>query len=166
MTRSNILVALVSLGFAGAFGCAQAPIIPGTKVPDTRLNRDLVQICEKYRHALEDRDAETLFAMASPNYFEDSGTPKAEDDYGYEGLKQVINARLAALKSVRFNIEYRGVELQGNPGDKGSRAAVDIRYDASFQISTELGDRWERKQNEKRLELESDGRQWKFVAGM
>ena len=147
-------------------GCATAPRIPGTKVEDTRFNREPIEVCERYRHALEDRDAETLVQMASPNYFEDSGTPKAEDDYGYDGLKAVINARLVALKSVRYNVEYRNVLAKQQRAKKGSRAAVDIRYDASFQLATELGDRWERKQNEKRLELEFDGNKWLFVSGM
>ena len=147
--------------------CATSPRIPGTKVEDTQLNRELVEVCERYRHALEDRDAQTLVELASPNYFEDSGTPKAEDDYGYDGLKAVINSRLLALKSVRYSIQYREVltKQQQRP-QKGSHAAVDIRYDASFQLATDLGDRWERKQNEKRLELEYDGNKWLFVSGM
>ena len=144
----------------GTVGCVPPAYIPGTKVVDSKINRELVEVCEKYRHAVEDRDAETLLSMASRTYFEDSGTPKAEDDYGYDGLKQVINNRLARLKSVRFNIDYRAVEVKGN------RASIDIRYDASYQIDTDVGDRWERKQNDKRLELEWDGKQWLFVAGM
>jgi hypothetical protein len=134
--------------------------IPGTTVADTKLNRELIEVCERYRHALEDRDAATLLALAHPHYYEDSGTPKGEDDYGYEGLKQVIATRLSALRSVRYNVEYRDIAVHGN------RAHVDIRYDASFQLATEMGDRWERKQNDKRLELEHDGRRWLFLAGM
>jgi hypothetical protein len=159
--RSLPLVALLALA-----GCPPPLYIPGTRVADTNLNRELINVCEKYRHALEDRDAETLLAMASPLYFEDSGTPKAEDDYGYEGLKQVINARLAALKAVRYTVEYRNIEVKVDHAIKGARASVDIRYDASYQLATELGDRWERKQNDKRLELEYDGNKWMFTAGM
>jgi hypothetical protein len=153
-----------ALGLAS--GCATVQVIPGTHVTDTRVNRQLLEVTEKYRHALEDRDAETLVQMASPLYFEDSGTPKAEDDYGFDGLKQVINTRLAALKNVRYNIDYRSIKTTSDPPHKGTRAAVEIRYDASYQIGTEVGDRWERKQNEKVLELEYDGSKWLFVSGM
>jgi hypothetical protein len=160
----HLALAATALSALAGSGCATAPNIPGTNVGDTRENRAILEVCEKYRHALEDRDAETLLSLASPQYFEDSGTPKAEDDYGYEGLKQIINTRLAALKAVRYNIQYRKVAF--SPG--GTRAAVDIRYDASFQLLTEIGDRWERKQSEKRLELEFDKnkRQWLFTTGM
>lgn len=141
-------------------GCGPTNVIAGTKVVDTQTNRELLEVCERYRHALEDRDVEALASMAAPSYFEDSGTPRGDDDYGYEGLVRIINARLPALKSVRYNVQYQSVEV------KGKRAHVDIRYDASFQLATELGDRWERKQNEKRLELEFNGKKWLFVAGM
>lgn len=162
----NLLFRSAVLAAALASGCAAVPVIPGTHVADSRVNRAVLETCEQYRHALEDRDADTLLALASKDYFEDSGTPKAEDDYGYEGLRQVITTRLAALKSVRYNIDYRGMKQSTERLAKGTRVAVDVRYDASYQIATELGDRWERKQNEKRMELEFDGQKWLFVAGM
>jgi hypothetical protein len=143
-----------------ASGCATVMVIPGTKVADTRLNREILDICEKYRKAMEERDAATLLALAHPNYYEDSGTPKGDDDYGYAGLRDVLARRLSQLRTLRYNIEYRKVEVEGH------HAKVDIRYDASFQLATEMGDRWERKQNDKRIELENDGRRWLIVAGM
>ena len=140
--------------------CSQVSTIPGTKIADTKLNHEIIDRVEEYRIAMEKRDAAKLLSMAHPNYYEDSGTPKGDDDYGYEGLKEVLSRRLSALRTVRYNIEYRKVEVDGN------RARVDIRYDASFQIATEMGDRWERKQNDKRIELENDGHRWLIIAGM
>jgi hypothetical protein len=148
------------LPFVLAAGCQNYAVIPGTTVLDTKVNREIVDVCERYRRALEERDGTALLSMAHPTYFEDSGTPKGDDDYGYDGLKDVLARRLAAVKAVRFNVEYRRVEVQGQ------KARVDLRYDASFQLATELGDRWDRKQNDKRLELEFDGRRWLFTAGM
>jgi hypothetical protein len=147
--------AALSLG-----ACAHARTIPGTLVIDTRENREILDICERYRHALEDRDGSQLLAIAHPQYYEDSGTPKADDDYGYEGLKEVLSKRLASVRAIRYNIEYRKIDVSGK------HAKVDIRYDASFQIATEMGDRWERKQNDKRIELENDGRRWLIISGM
>jgi hypothetical protein len=143
-----------------AAGCVHVSVIPGTKVVDTKPNREVLEVVERYRRALEERDAVTLLALAHPNYYEDSGTPKGDDDYGYEGLKEVLQRRIQALRTVRYNIEYRKVQIDGH------HASVDIRYDASFQIATEMGDRWERKQNDKRIELENDGHRWLIIAGM
>ena len=144
-----------------AFGaCATARTIPGTMVIDTKENREILDLCERYRHALEDRDGGQLLALAHPQYYEDSGTPKADDDYGYDGLREVLAKRLASVRAIRYNIEYRKIDVAGK------HAKVDIRYDASFQLATEMGDRWERKQNDKRIELENDGRRWLIISGM
>ena len=156
----NRLVLTLAAALVCGGGCATVSTIPGTKVADTKANREILDVLERYRHAMEDRDAATLLALAHPSYYEDSGTPLASDDYGYEGLKEVLQKRLSALKTVRYNIEYRRVAIEGH------RAQVDIRYDASFQIATEMGDRWERKLNDKRIELENDGRRWLIIAGM
>ena len=156
---NRLFMALGTLVLLGS-GCATMAVIPGTKVADTKGNREILDVLERYRHAMEERDATTLLSLAHPNYYEDSGTPLASDDYGYDGLKDVLSKRLSALKTLRYNIEYRRVAIEGH------HAQVDIRYDASFQIATEMGDRWERKMNDKRLELENDGKRWLIIAGM
>ena len=155
------LFALLLLGSAtGLLGCAAVRPIPGTRIPDTPSHREVLARVEEYRIALEQRDSNKLLAMASPNYYEDSGTPTAADDYGFAGLKKVLDSRLGALRWLRYLIRYRDVRVEG------SRAFVDIRYDISFQLMTELGERWERKQSEKRIELVRDDNRWLFVNGM
>ena len=160
LTRFARMIGFCALALASGAGCATFAVIPGTRVVDTKQNREILEICEKYRRAMEDRDAATLLALAHPSYYEDSGTPLATDDYGYQGLRDVLARRLGALRTLRYNIEYRKIEVEGH------HAKVDIRYDASFQLATEMGDRWERKQNDKRIELEHDGKRWLIIAGM
>lgn len=156
---NRLFLALSAMLVCGG-GCATINPIPGTKVADTKVNREILDVCERYRHAMEDRDATTLLSLAHPNYYEDSGTPLASDDYGYDGLKDVLQKRISALKTMRYNIEYRRVNVEGH------HAQVDIRYDASYRIATEMGDHWERKMNDKRIELENDGKRWLIIAGM
>jgi hypothetical protein len=141
-------------------GCATLRPIPGTKIADTPLHREIINRVEEYRVALEQRDAGKLLTMASPQYYEDSGTPSGSDDYGYPGLKRVLEQRLSALRWLRFLVRYRDIKVDGN------RATVDIRYDISFQLMTDMGERWERKQSEKRLELVKEDNRWLFLSGM
>jgi hypothetical protein len=47
-------------------GCVA--IIPNTDVCDSPRNRTVIDFCERYRHALEARDADALLALASPRY--------------------------------------------------------------------------------------------------
>jgi hypothetical protein len=159
LARAGALLALAWMVTA-ASGCATIRPIPGTKIADTALNRELINRVEEYRVNLEQRDAGKLLIMASPQYYEDAGTPTGADDYGYPGLKRVLEQRLSALRWLRFLIRYRDIHIDGN------RASVDIHYDLSFQLMTELGERWERKQSEKRLELIREENRWQFLSGM
>lgn len=154
MKRLGTVILLGSMA-----ACTQIGTLPGTKVPDTKENREIVAKMEEYRLAMEQRDAPKLLAMAHPNYYEDSGTPSGADDYGYPGLKRVLDSRLQALRSLRYAIQYRNIRIEGR------RATVDIRYDVSYQIATDMGDKWERRQNDKRIEMENDGQRWLFLSG-
>ena len=145
---------------AGSSGCVKAAVIPGTHVVDTHQNRALIDVVEKYRHALEDRDAETLLSMASPRYYEDSGTPKAEDDYGYEGLRHVLANKLKMVKSLRYEIEYRNIAVRGD------EAEVEVFLDGSFELAADYGDRYRRVNDYHHFVLARENDQWKFVRGM
>lgn len=149
----------MSLVLVALSGCAQIRLIPGTKIQDNTTNRELITRCEEYRVAMEQRDAAKLLSMADPNYYEDSGTPSGSDDYGFPGLKRVLETRLSAIRWMRYLVRYREIRREGD------RASVDIRYDISYKIMTEIGEKWERRQNEKRLELRRDGNRWLFLAG-
>jgi hypothetical protein len=143
--------------------CAGARLIPNTGVPDTSENREIINVCERYRRALEARDAITLMALASPRYYEDSGTPKPDDDYGYDGLKKIIEDRLARLRSVRYEVEYRNVDIKGN------HAEVEVYIDASFQLATavEGQDQYKHFTEYNKLELEREqGKRWLITRGM
>jgi hypothetical protein len=139
-------------------GCATTDYIQGTKIPDTEENRAIVKTVERYRQAMERRDVVTLIALAHPWYTQRGGTG-GQDDYGYEGLKKVIQKRLGATKAVRYGIAYK--KLTRN----GSRAYVDVYIDASYQLAAETGDRWDRHQDDNRFELIWDGKTWRFLSG-
>jgi hypothetical protein len=157
----RLLLAL-ALGLPLA-ACAGTRLIPNTSVPDTSENREVINVCERYRRALESRDTVTLLALASPRYYEDSGTPKPDDDYGYDGLRHVIADRLSRLRSVRYEMEYRNVEIRGD------RAEVEVYIDASFQIATAVEgiDQYKHFTEYNKLELErAGGTRWLITRGM
>ena len=145
-------------------GCATINVIPGTKVPDTKSNRELLEVVERYRHAMEDRDATTLLSLAHPNYYEDSGTPKGDDDYGYDGLKTVLTNQLKRVKSMRYEIEYRTIKVTGS--DQSKKAEVEVFLDGSFELAADAGDRYRRVNDYHHFVLEQKGDEWKFLSGM
>lgn len=164
---SFVLAATVAATTAACAG--RAGQIPGTKIADDKANRAIIETIEKYRIAVEKADAEALFLMASPMYREDSGTPVGADDYGYEGLKDILVGRFQMARDIRYAMKYvnirRTCEAEPEPG---CRAHVEVLVDASFTIVDARGqDRRtdKRDQNELVLEWDETGA-WKFVSGM
>jgi hypothetical protein len=158
MTR---LFSVLPASLALLAACAStASTIPGTKVPDTDENRDIIRAVERYRLAVERKDAPALVAMASKTYWEDSGTPTGADDYGYDGLREVLLSRFQRADSIRYSMKYMGIKR------KGGRAMVDVLIDASFSIQTARGLERHDMRDQNQLVLEHDGQRWVFVSGM
>ena len=152
----------LGLLLATAAGCATQTVLPGTRVQDTPTNREIVETVEKYRQRLVARNIEGLLVLADERYFEDGGTPSASDDYGYEGLREVLMTRLQRLKNIRYEIQYRSIRIVGG------KAEVDVLVDGSFEVSSqEVGDRYRRISDHHRFVLaQDDASKWKFISGM
>lgn len=153
----KLALLVVVLGGACAGGMRY---IPGTKVEDTDENRRIVAAVEQYRQAMERRDAGALLAMASKSYWEDGGTPTGADDYGWDGLREVLNTRFQRAEGVRYNMRYMGIRRDRN------RAYVEVLIEANYTISTASGPQREEMRDQNQLVLEFDGRKWLFVSGM
>jgi hypothetical protein len=159
--QRRALLALLSLAIAATAACAPTgKYIPGTKVDDTEENRTVVGVIERYRLAVERKDAPALMAMASKSYWEDGGTPTGADDYGYDGLREVLTGRFQRADEIRYSVKYLRVRHKGN------KAYVDVAIDASYTIKTSRGDQRVDKRDQNELVLEWDGQHWFFLSGM
>jgi hypothetical protein len=157
----RLALALTACLWIGAAGCAHHEYFPGTTIVRNEENRKIIQTIEEYRQRLMQRNVPGLLALASPRYFEDSGTPRSDDDYGYEGLRKVLERQLPRVKSLRYDIEYRNIRVSGK------EAEVEVFLDGSFEIAApEAGDRYRRVNDYHRFLLNKEGEEWKFVAGM
>lgn len=154
------LALLGALPLVGASGCAHEDFFPGTTIRRTDQNRQIIETVEQYRRRLLERNVDGLLILASEKYFEDSGTPRSDDDYGYSGLKQVLSGKLQRVRSLRYDIEYRNIKVFG------PRAEVEVFLDGSFELASESGDRYRRVNDYHRFILEQENEKWKFVAGM
>jgi hypothetical protein len=160
--RALMLALVVGLAFAAsATGCAtQSTVIRGTKVEDTQENRTIIGVVERYRLAVERKDAGALMKMAAKSYWEDSGTPTGADDYGYDGLREVLVGRFQRADDIRYSMKYVKVRRQGQ------RAYVEVVIDASYTITTSAGEQRMDQRDQNQLVLEWDGEHWMFVSGM
>jgi len=154
-------LAVLALGALSALGgCAHQEFFSGTTIPRTEENRKIIETVEQYRQRLLARNVEGLLVLASDKYFEDSGTPRSDDDYGYDGLKKVLNSKLQRVRSLRYDIEYQDIKVSGN------RAEVKVFLDGSFELAAESGDRYRRVNDYHRFVLQQEKDKWKFVSGM
>ena len=142
-------------------GCTQMTI-PNTDVEDTAFNRDAVDFCEKYRHAVERRNVPLLLKFADQKYYEDGGSTDTSDDLDYAGLKAYLEGKFKDVKSIRYEVRYREVSRGRN-----EEVFVDYTYSASYKIPTPKGDVWRRRVADNRLELKPEGQgAFKILAGM
>jgi len=157
----RVLHLALTLGIALAGCAAEVEYIPGTRVGNSAENQALIDRIENYRMAVERKDASGLVLMASKRYWEDAGTPSGSDDYGYQGLQEILTGRFQQVDAIRYSMKYVNVSR------KGDKAFVDVLIDASFTVKDARGQEMRadmRDQNQ--FVLEWDGKQWLFVSGM
>ena len=141
--------------------CAHQEYFPSSTIPKTEENQKIIDTVEQYRRACWSETSRGCWCWRREKYFEDSGTPRSDDDYGYDGLKMVLSKRLSRVQSMRYEIEYRNIKHAGN------HAEVEVFLDGSFELSAKSGDRYRRVNDFHRFILERRGHEkWKFLSGM
>ncbi|MRG97938.1 nuclear transport factor 2 family protein [Polyangium spumosum] len=152
-------LAAFALAFGTLTGCS-TKYIPNTDVEDTDENRRIIAFCEKYRHAVEDKDISVLYNFASPDYYEDGGNVDPGDDIDYAGLKAYLAGAFQDARAIRYEIRYRRIMREDD------LIFVDYTYSASYRIPGTKGEEWRRKVEDNRLELVPYQNDYRIVAGM
>lgn len=169
MTSKHLASALLVLLAVAGCSSKNGGRIRGTRVPDTEVNRALIDRLETYRNAVEAGDAEALVLMASPDYWEDRGTVEASDDYGFEGLRQALAGRFQLASEVRYSLRYDKIRkvCPGDGLEEGCRAHVEVQIDASFTVNDAHGNSTRKdKRDQNELILVWTGDKWMFISGM
>ena len=143
-----------------ATGCSKT-YIPNTDVEDTSENRKVVLFCERYRHAMEDKDVGELLKLMSPAYFEDGGNNKSDDDADYEAVRQFLTGDFLKASGIRYEMRYKKVTFT-----ERDHIFVDYTFAGAWKIPGIKGDEWHHKVDDNRLDLVRDGDSFKIVAGM
>ena len=141
--------------------CAHDPI-PNTDVADTSENREVLEFLETYREALVERDVPALLRLVHPDYFDDNGTPSAQDDIDYETLQSKLELWAERLEDVRHDIRYRNVMYS-----ETNRVLVDYTYTGRFRVIGPDGEpRWARRLDNNRIILARQGDGYRILSGM
>lgn len=142
MTRAIPALLLLALT-----ACAHDKI-PNTDVEDSQESREVIAFTEKYRQAVVARDVNKLVSLASPDYYDDMGTPQGDDDVDLDGLRERLNETFSAdLIAVHYDMRYRDITFLP------TKVLVDYTYIGRFRINTPEGPRWERRLADNRMVL-------------
>ncbi len=171
--RHRLVSLLLCLFFVGLtapmVGCKDGPTIPGTEIPDTEENRDILRVLERYRTSFVRRDAAGVLSTAHPSYYDEAGTDDPTDDIEYSELGPILRQRLAQLEAIRFTIDYLEVNVVQD------RAVVKVWIDASFQLRSiadaetgliRVDGRHTRKQDHAMFELVREQGAWRITKGL
>jgi hypothetical protein len=161
MMRLSIWSLLRTSPFALVLLACTTQKIPNTDVEDTELNRHVIEFCEEYRHAVEQRNVGLLLTMADPRYYEDGGNIDAMDDMDYARLAEYLKGKFKDTRAIRYEMRYRRVGK-----GRTDTVTVDYTYSASYKLATEEGDVWRRTVADNRLELRPVDESYKILSGM
>lgn len=153
-------ISLLILAALTSVGCSHQYIL-NTDVEDSESNRKVIEYCEQYRHAVEQRNTARLLKMAHPSYYEDGGNVDASDDLDYEGLQTYLTKEFNQTRAIRYEIHYRNV----TEGRKNT-IFVDFTFSASYKIPTARGDVWRRRVADNRMQLAREGEGFRILSGM
>lgn len=166
MTRLAPLFCLLALVLAPA--CAPK-LIPGTLIEDTDEARQILDVMRAYTEALEARDTDKILALASPDFFETSGTVEGDDDFDRQGLEIKLKEWFGHFKSVRSRLEVRKITFESNPENKIVKASVIYFYDISFQVPEGDGSDklvWRTESDTKEMGFQLEDGMWKILHGI
>lgn len=156
-TRGLAWLGIVMLA---AGGCA-ARRIPGTDIEDNADTRAILNLLEKYRVAVEQKDTNTLLGLVSTSFKDNAGTATPDDDLDYQNLQKKLPQRFAKVDDVRLDVNIRKIDLNKDNGT----ASVIYYYNMSFRmpaLSTKLLTESEIKQ----MLLRREQGQWKIMSGV
>ena len=100
------------------------------------------------------------FSFVSPNYFDNSGTIKSDDDMDRAGVEEILKSRFQAVKAVRYEIKYRNIYIEE------TMVYVEYTYNTAYQYDIDGKTHWSNKTSDNRLELERVDDGFLILAGM
>ena len=139
-------------------GCASRRI-PGTDILDNDDTRAILQVMERYRAALEARDAGAIRGLVAESFRDDAGTDALDDDLTYANLADELPARLERLEQVRIELNVRRIAVQED------RAAAIYYWNASYR-TPKLTDKAHQESELEQMVFERVGGAWKIVSGL
>ncbi|RKH58534.1 nuclear transport factor 2 family protein [Corallococcus llansteffanensis] len=135
--------------------------IPGTELQDTDDTRAILGVMERYRAALEARDAKAIQALVSPKFRDDGGTEDVSDDLTAENLGAHMQALFQKVQNPKVEINVRRVEI----GEGEEVAAAIYYWNASWRMPG-LNARPQQDSELEQMVFQKVDNEWKILSGI
>lgn len=133
--------------------------IPGTQIPDTEDTRAIINVMERFRAAIEARDAKALQGLVSKSFRDNAGTEDPADDLTYENLPQALPALFSRIEAPKLDMDIRQVDVK-----KNGVATVIYYWNATWRAPALL-DKPQRDSELEQMVLQKEDGQWRIVTG-
>jgi hypothetical protein len=142
-------------------GCGPK-LIPNLQIElaDTPDHRALLKVMDSWRAAFQNKDTNALTALASPRFFESSGSTGTKDDFAYQGIKTHFEEHFKNVKQCVMDYDIKGVTV-----DKDT-AEIDYHYISRYLMVLPSGERWQLTDDLARMKLVRENGEWKILSGM
>ncbi|RYZ39655.1 MAG: nuclear transport factor 2 family protein [Myxococcaceae bacterium] len=135
--------------------------IPGTELQDTDDTRAILSVMERYRAALEARDAKAIQALVSPKFRDDGGTEDAEDDLTAANIGPHMVSLFSKVQNPKVEINVRRVEFSENE----ELASAIYYWNASWRMPG-LNARPQQDSELEQMVFEKVDGTWKILSGI
>ena len=139
-----------------ASACAPR-LIPGTDIEDTDDNQRILSVVDQYRRSAETRNVEAMSHLVSTGFYDDSGTPDANDDLDAAQLRAKLGKEWASrIKTVRLELQVKKIFVEGD--------TARVRY--FYTLRYQIGESWKQELDTKEMLLRREGGEWKIMSGV
>jgi hypothetical protein len=158
LARSLFVVCAVA---AVSSGC-NVRKIPGTDLDDNDDTRAILDVMERYRTAVEQKDAQTLIGLVHENFKDDGGSTDPEDDLAYKDLYTKLPKRLEQLDDIRLEINVKKIEFT----EDFSGARATFTFTETFRMP-KLSQKAQSETEIKQMIFKRvDKKTWKILSGV
>jgi hypothetical protein len=142
-------------------GCAPKKI-PGTDLDDTSDTRAVIDVLQKYRSAVEQKNTDALMTMVDESFRDDGGTSSPDDDTDFGSLPAKVSARFSKVVDLRLEVTIKRIEFD----TENQVARVTYSYRLNFKMP-EYSSRNQGENDLKQMLLKRvSGEHWKITSGI
>ena len=134
--------------------------LPGTQIPDTAQNREVLDTFARYRDRLEARDASGILGMAAPTYY-DAGDPShSVGPTDYASLQQKLKTDFAKVTGIKLEATVKELAV------KDDDAHLDYFQVLRYAVATPTGEKWKSESDDARMKFVRVNGEWKIASGL